>query len=113
MADSIFAAASKTGVGSSERIASEFQAQGHPTNTTNVSEGSVLGGFEILTPKVGDGFVDWAISGYSLNGRAPAATTETDYHRKGDWRFDKVAINPHDSTTKEDLRRANYIPEGN
>ena len=86
------AAASTTPTSSCERIISEFQAQGRPDNPAYVAEGSVLGGFQIKTPKVGDGFVEWAIKGYDLEGKAPAASTETNYDKHGDWMFDKIAI---------------------
>ena len=92
MADSIFAAASTTGVGSSERIAGEFMAQGRPDNPSNVMEGECLGGFDIKTPRVGTGFIEWAIEGYNLEGRAPEAVTETNYNKRGDWAYDKKVL---------------------
>jgi len=105
MTDSIFAASSTTGAGSSERIAGEFMSQGAPSNPANVQEGSCLGGYEVLTPRVGTGFVDWAIEGYNLEGRAPAAVTKTEYDKHGDWMFDKKVTNP---TTPEYEDSENY-----
>ncbi len=92
MTDSIFAAASTTGVGSSERIAGEFMSQGAPSNPANVTEGSCLGGYDIMTPRVGTGFVEWAVSGYDLEGKAPAHVTTPDYDKHGDWMFDKKIL---------------------
>ncbi len=92
MADNIFAAASTTGAGSSERIAGEFMSQGAPSNPANVAEGSCLGGYEVMTPRVGTGFIEWAVSGYNLEGKAPAAITTPDYDRHGDWTFDKKIL---------------------
>ena len=92
MADSIFAAASTTGVGSSERIASEFMSQGAPSNPSNVTEGSCLGGYDIMTPRVGTGFIQWAIEGHDLTGTAPAAVTDPNYDKHGDWMFDKKIL---------------------
>ncbi len=113
MSDSIFAAASTTGVGSSERIASEFMAQGQPSSPSNVVEGEILGGFNIRTPKVGDGFIDWAIKGYDLEGKIQNAPAGVNYDKHGDWMFDKTAIdtnsNPHSA---EKTYNTNYLEDG-
>ena len=97
MADSIFAAASTTGVGSSERIASEFMAQGNPAPATNhIAEGGIMGGFDVKTPKVGDGFIEWALTGYDpghdLEGKHKQAPDGVCYDKHGDWMFDKSQV---------------------
>lgn len=114
MADSIFAASSTTPPSSSERIASEFMAQGRPTNPATVSEGSVLGGLEIKTPKVGDGFIEWAINGYDLEGCAKNAPKGYDYDKHGDWLFDKTSVTVTDGSAHntDQLYNQNYAKKG-
>lgn len=95
--NSIFAAASTTGPGSSERIASEFMSQGNPQPVQHfVPEGGVMGGFEIKTPKVGDGFIEWALNGYDsghdLDGRTKTNPGTDNYDKHGDWMFDKTQV---------------------
>lgn len=92
MAECKPAASSTTPVSSCERIIAEFQAQGAPSNPSNVVEGSVLGGYGILTPRVGTGFVEWALNGYDLEGKAPEAVTTPNYDKHGDWMFDKKIL---------------------
>lgn len=104
MADNIFAAASTTGQGSSERIASEFMAQGAPTNPANVTEGSVLGGIEVMTPRVGTGFVQWAISGYDLEGKTQNHPDGVNYNKKGDWMYDKNVGNVDGGTDNDNYK---------
>lgn len=101
MADSYFAASSTTGPGSSERIANEFMAQGRPDAPGTVVEGECLGGFQVVTPKVGDGFIEWAISGYDLEGKTKSAPP-VNYDKHGDWLFDK---------TSHTLPTTNGLPE--
>lgn len=110
MADNIFAASTTTPPSSSERIASEFMAQGRPDNPATVSEGTCLGGFEIKTPKVGDGFVEWAIKGYDLDGRTKTNPGTDTYDKHGDWLFDKstVSVAPTTSGVNDD----NYTKKG-
>lgn len=86
------AASSCTPVSSCERILADFQSQGAPSNPQNVVEGSVLGGYEVMTPRVGTGFKEWAMTGYDLEGKAPAAVTQPDYDKHGDWMFDKKVL---------------------
>ena len=111
MANSIFAASSTTPPSSSERVASEFMAQGRPSNPAMVpSEGQDLGGFEIKTPKVGDGFVEWAINGYDLNGRTKTNPGTDNYDKHGDWLFDKSTINV--APTTDAVNDNNYSKKG-
>lgn len=87
------AAASTTPMSSCERIITEFQAQGRPVNPANVTgQGEVLGGFNILTPKVGDGFVEWAVNGYDLQGKIQNPPAGVNYDKHGDWMFDKSQV---------------------
>src|SRR5258708_4768983 len=88
------AAASTTPTSSCERIIADFQAQGAPSNPTNVKEGSVLGGYEVMTPRVGTGFIEWAMKDYDLQGRTKDQVTEVNYDKYGDWMFDKKIIPP-------------------
>ena len=108
MSDSIFAASSTTGVGSSERIAGEFMAQGAPSNPAHVVEGSVLGGFEVLTPKVGDGFCEWAINGYDLEGKTQKVPDKVCYDKHGDWMFDKSQITISAPASERAVNDDNY-----
>lgn len=101
------AASSTTPVSSCERIISDFVNQGHPLSPTVVSEGTVLGGFEILTPKVGDGFSEWAISGYDLQGRTKQVPAGVNYDKHGDWMFDKTAIQTE--TSESGVYDKNYL----
>lgn len=96
---------------SSERIASEFMAQGRPENPAMVpSQGEVLGGFEIKTPKVGDGFIEWAINGYNLDGRQNTNPGQDNYDKHGDWLFDKSqTIVP---ASEKALNDDNYAKKG-
>lgn len=114
MADNIFAASSTTGPGSSERIANEFMAQGNPSSPTNVVEGEILGGLDVRTPRVGDGFIEWAVRGYDLEGKHAGAPAGVNYDKHGDWMFDKTAIdtnnNPHSAEQTYDM---NYLTNGN
>jgi hypothetical protein len=108
MADSIFAAASTTPASSSERIASEFQAQGRPDNPAFVpSQGEILGGFEIKTPKVGDGFTEWAVNGYDLEGKTKQVPDGVCYDKHGDWMFDKSHV--HVPATVHGVYEDNYL----
>lgn len=75
--------------GSSEKIASEFMANGRPAEAVQPA-GQMLGGFEVLTPKEGKGFVDWAVNGYKLDGCHKDAPEGVDYDKCGDWRFDNM-----------------------
>jgi len=92
MAEAKPAASSTIPQSSCERIIAEFQMNGRPGNPANVVEGSVLGGFEIKTPMVGDGFIEWAIKGYDLEGKIKQPVTEPCNDPHGDWMFDKIAI---------------------
>jgi hypothetical protein len=76
-------------VSSCERILAEFQANGRPEgNMTYGSGGSeILGGLEIKTPRVGTGFVEWAVKDYNLEG--VNTNVPTDYNKRGDWLYDK------------------------
>ena len=109
--DSIFAAASTTPPSSSERISSEFMSQGNPAPSPNhIADGGIMGGFDIKTPKVGDGFIDWALTGYDpghdLNGCTKTNTGEYCYDKHGDWMFDKsIVIVP---STQERVYDQNY-----
>ena len=104
--DNIFAAASTTGPGSSERIANEFISAGQPAPVQSyVPEGGVMGGFEIKTPKVGDGFIEWALNGYDaghdLDGRTKTNPGTDCYDKHGDWMFDKTQVTvPAPASTK-------------
>ena len=75
-----------------------------------------MGGFEIKTPKVGDGFIEWALTGYdpghSLDGRTKTNPGTDCYDKHGDWMYDKSqvtipapastsAVNDDNYTTKE------------
>lgn len=108
MAESIFAAASTTPPSSSERIASEFMAQGRPTNPSTVSEGTILGGFEIKTPKVGDGFIEWAINGYDLEGKTKQVPDGVCYDKHGDWLFDKSSVALPARSSTDAVNDSNY-----
>jgi len=92
MADSIYAAASTTPTPSSERIANEFMAQGRPDNPANVDVGVTLGGYGIMTPRVGTGFTEWAVNGYDLEGKHPNPPEHVDYDKHGDWMYDKTIL---------------------
>jgi hypothetical protein len=112
MAECKPAASSTTPVSSCERIISEFMAQGAPASSQNVSEGEVLGGFEIKTPKVGDGFVEWAIRGYDLEGKAPAAVTKPNYDKHGDWAYDKASIAVDHPASEDQINDNAYLRKG-
>lgn len=104
------AASSTTPTSSCERIIAEFQSQGVPSNPSNVTEGSVLGGYDVMTPRVGTGFVEWAVSGYDLEGKAPAHVTNPNYDKHGDWMFDKkvlpvAGVTQHDSENYRDGKK--------
>lgn len=110
MAECKPAAASTTPTSSCERIISEFMAQGAPSNPANVVEGEILGGFQIKTPKVGDGFIEWAINGYDLEGRIQNPPPGVDYDKHGDWMFDKAAVVPDGSPHSADkVYDENYL----
>jgi len=95
---------------SCERIVSEFMAQGRPASPANVSEGEILGGFAIRTPKVGDGFIDWAINGYDLEGKIKNPPAGVDYDKHGDWMFDKTAVDATKAPHKaEEIYDDNYV----
>jgi hypothetical protein len=76
---------------SCERILSDFQSGGRPAPDGTVGA-EILGGYEILTPKVGDGFVEWAVSGYDLEGKHSQAPAGVNYDKHGDWMFDKGSV---------------------
>src|SRR6202790_5558939 len=99
MAECKPAASSTTPTSSCERIISEFQMNGAPTSGSSfVPEGGIMGGFDIKTPKVGDGFIEWALTGYDaghdLNGRTKTNPGTDCYDKHGDWMFDKAAVDP-------------------
>jgi hypothetical protein len=112
MAECKPAASSTTPTSSCEAILTAFQAEGRPGSQTNTQEGCVLGGFEIKTPKVGDGFIEWAIKGYDLEGKAPAAVTSPDYDKSGDWLFDKTAIQGGTTVSEDAITNSNYAKKG-
>lgn len=104
MAECKPAASSTTPTSSCERILTEFQAQGRPDNPANViADGGIMGGFDIKTPRVGTGFIEWALTGYDsghdLEGHAPAAVTTPNYDKRGDWLYDKNVGNTVDGDT--------------
>lgn len=93
MAEAKPAAASTTPQSSCERIIAEFQANGRPAGGSfEASKGAVLGGLEIKTPRVGTGFVDWAVQGYDLEGKHSQAPDGVDYSKRGDWIYDKTIM---------------------
>lgn len=105
MAECKPAASSTTPESSCERILAEFESQGRPA-PSEASGGEVLGGFSVLTPKVGDGFVEWAVNGYKLDGQHKDAPPNVNYDRHGDWTFDKsVVVRP---ASEEALNDGNY-----
>lgn len=83
------AASSTTPTSSADRIVRDFIAQGAPSNPTNVVEGEVLGGLQIKTPRVGTGFIEWAINGYDLEGKIKNPPEGVNYSKSGDWLYDK------------------------
>jgi len=88
---------------SSERIAQEFMANGRPAGGADEGgKSAVLGGFQIKTPQVGDGFVEWAINGYNLEGVNTSAEG-VNYDKSGDWAYDRQTV--------EQGKHARYIPE--
>jgi hypothetical protein len=94
MAECKPAASSTTPTSSCERILTEFQAQGRPSSSTNVvAEGGVMGGFEVKTPRVGTGFIEWALTGYDaghdLEGKIQNPPAGVNYDKRGDWLYDK------------------------
>ena len=78
-------------ISSSERIIAEFQANGRPAPAGPLPDASV-GGFEIKTPKVGDGFKEWAVSGFDLQGQTKVVPPGVCYDKHGDWMFDKSQL---------------------
>lgn len=84
-----------------EDVASQFMASGRPAPSGD-SGGSVLGGLQIKTPQVGDGFVEWAVAGYSLEG-VNAPTDGLNYDKSGDWAYDRQTV--------EQGKHRRYIPE--
>lgn len=110
MAECKPAASSTTPISSCERIIADFQVQGAPASAQNVQEGSVLGGFEVRTPKVGDGFIEWAIKGYDLDGTVKNPATDPCYDKHGDWMFDKASVTG--PVTQEQIFDQNYAKKG-
>jgi hypothetical protein len=103
MAEAKPAASSTTPQSSCERIITEFQANGRPEGGSfEGAKGQVLGGLAIKTPQVGDGFVEWAVAGYSLEG-VNAPTPGLNYDKSGDWAYDRQTV--------EQGKHARYIPE--
>jgi hypothetical protein len=96
------AASSTTPTSSCERIIAEFEANGRPAGNGTVGA-EVLGGYEILTPRVGTGFVEWAVSGYDLEGKHKNAPEGVDYNKSGDWLYDKKYISIPDSPHDDDV----------
>lgn len=84
----------------SEQLAAEFMSQGRPAEAVQPA-GECLGGFEVMTPKAGKGFSDWAINGYKLDGEHKDAPEGVCYDKCGDWRFDKMISNPGQEFEKE------------
>jgi hypothetical protein len=91
-------------ISSSDRIASEFMANGRPAGGADEGgKSTVLGGFAVKTPQVGDGFAEWAISGYNLEGTHSQATGKENYDKSGDWAYDRQTV--------EQGKDQRYIPE--
>jgi hypothetical protein len=81
-------------VSSCERILDEFQANGRPAGNLEYGSGGseVLGGFAIMTPRVGTGFIEWAVKDYNLDGKTNDIPADVNYNKKGDWLYDKETI---------------------
>jgi hypothetical protein len=91
MAECNPAASSSTPTSSCDRIIAEFQSQGRPAPAGTVGA-EILGGYSIMTPKVGDGFVEWAVNGYDLEGKHKNPPAGVNYDKHGDWMFDKGSV---------------------
>lgn len=100
------AASSSTPESSCERIITEFQSNGRPTPDGS-GTGMVLGGYEVMTPRVGTGFREWAVSGYDLEGKHANVPSGTRYNPHGDWLFDKTI-----APTGVDTDEHNYRHDG-
>lgn len=83
-----------------EELAAEFMANGRPAEATQPA-GECLGGYAIMTPKVGTGFKDWAINGYSLDGCTKDEPEGVNYNPRGDWRYDREIDNEGDAYAKK------------
>jgi hypothetical protein len=91
---------------SCERICAEFEANGRPAPSGALPDASV-GGFEVKTPKVGDGFREWAVSGFNLDGMTKDVPAGVNYDKHGDWMFDKSQLVV--SADETSVYDANYL----
>lgn len=113
MAECKPAASSTTPMSSCERIITEFQSQGRPMNPANViAGGGPVGGFEIKTPKVGDGFIEWAVNGYDLEGKIQNPPAGVNYDKHGDWMYDKSQVTVPAPAPEGAITCNNYTQKG-
>jgi len=113
MAECKPAASSTTPTSSCERIIAEFQMNGAPTSGSSfVPEGGIMGGFDIKTPKVGDGFIEWALTGYDpghdLEGKHKNPPDGVCYDKHGDWMYDKSQVSIPAPAAERAVNDENY-----